>query len=199
MSDEQDCGYDDGPWLIDLVAVVTAAASAGVIGYYLGWGRYRKALYDAVRAQQSAEDSSDTAELRNAGLTYRSLGSTSEPYPDWVRALDGKSGVYVIREIERDGSWETVYVGESHSDRLYDTLTRHFQIWRRSKKFWTGQYGGQGHDPGLTYVRDQVTVAVRVLAPDRAIAEEARLIARLRPRDNLIGQPADADDEVVPF
>jgi hypothetical protein len=74
----------------------------------------------------------------------------------------------------------------------------HFH-WRRSKKFWTGQYGGQGHDPGLTYPRSRVTVAVRVLPPQRAIAEEARLIARLRPRDNLLGQPADDVDEVVPF
>ena len=34
--------------------------------------------------------------------------------------------------------------------RLYDTLTRHFQTWRRWKGFWRGQYG-EGHDPGLTY------------------------------------------------
>ena len=75
----------------------------------------------------------------------------------------------------------------------------HFH-WRRSKKFWTGQYGGQGHDPGLTYPRDRVTVAARVLSPARAMAEEARLIARLRPRDNLLGQPVDESaDEVVPF
>jgi hypothetical protein len=64
-----------------------------------------------------------------------------------------------------------------------------------------GQYtGSQSHDPGLTYDRARCTVAVRVLPAERAIAEEARLIARLRPRDNLIGQPADlGDDEVIPF
>ena len=78
-------------------------------------------------------------------------------------------------------------------------LTRHFQTWRRSKKFWSGQYGGQGHDPGLTYPRDRVTVAVRVLPAHRAINEEARLIARLRPRDNLIGQPDAVAEDVVPF
>ena len=33
-------------------------------------------------------------------------------------ALDGKSGVYVIREIQRDGSTPIVYVGESHTGRL---------------------------------------------------------------------------------
>jgi hypothetical protein len=43
-------------------------------------------------------------------------------------------------------------------------------------------------------------VAVRVLPAERALHEEARLIARLRPRDNLVGQPDElADDEVVPF
>jgi hypothetical protein len=75
----------------------------------------------------------------------------------------------------------------------------HFH-WRRAKKFWAGQYSGSlSHDPGLTYERDRVTVAVRVLSPDRALAEEARLIARLRPRDNLLGQPDDDLDEAVPF
>lgn len=75
----------------------------------------------------------------------------------------------------------------------------HFH-WRRSKKFWSGQYGGQGHDPGLTYPRHRVTVAARVLPPARAMAEETRLIARLRPRDNLLKQPAaDSVEEVIPF
>jgi hypothetical protein len=74
----------------------------------------------------------------------------------------------------------------------------HFH-WRRSKKFWTGQYGGQGHDPGLTYPRNRVTVAARVLPAQRALDEEARLIARLRPRDNLLGQPADSSEDAVPF
>jgi hypothetical protein len=142
---------------------------------------------------------SDT-ELRNAGLIYRPVGTTGERYPDWLRALDGKSGVYVIKEVQRDGSAQIVYVGESHSDRLYNTLTRHLQTWRRDKKFWRDQFGGQGHDPGLTYRRDRVLVAVRVLPPAHAIAEETRLIQRLRPRDNLLKQPEEASEEdTVPF
>ncbi len=145
-------------------------------------------------------DAPSDEELRNAGLIFRPVGATGERYPVWVRALDGKSGVYVIKEIQRDGSEATVYVGESHSGRLYDTLTRHFQTWRRHKKFWTGQYGGQGHDPGLTYPRHRVTVAARVLSPTRAMAEEGRLIAKLRPRDNLMKQPDDdSAEDVVPF
>jgi hypothetical protein len=136
-----------------------------------------------------------TRPLRNAGLAYRAVGERGEPYPDWVRALAGKSGVYVIREIDDGGSPEVVYVGESHTDRLYNTLTRHFQTWRRWKGFWRGQYG-EGHDPGLTYERSRVEVAARITSPSDALEEEARLIRRLRPRDNLLGQP-DVDE--VPF
>ena len=58
---------------------------------------------------------------RNAGFTYRHVGASGEPYPDWVRALKDQSGVYIIRE-----RGEIVYVGSSVG-RLYDTLTRHFQ------------------------------------------------------------------------
>jgi hypothetical protein len=130
---------------------------------------------------------------RNAGLDYRPVGASGEPYPDWVRALEGKAGVYVIREAK---SSEIVYVGSS-SGRLYDTLTRHFQAWRRWKGFWKGQYG-EGHDPGLTYDRDSVEVAVRLTSPSKSLDEEMRLIARLQPRDNLIGQ-LDAAEEPVPF
>jgi hypothetical protein len=130
---------------------------------------------------------------RNASPTYRAIGASGEPYPDWIRALKGKAGVYVIRE--RD-SREIVYVGSS-AGSLYGTLTRHFQTWRRSKQFWRGMRG-EGHDPGLTYARDSVEVAVRTTSPSASLDEEMRLIARLRPRDNLIGQREPAADE-VPF
>ena len=59
-----------------------------------------------------------------------------------------------------------------------------------------GQYA-EGHDPGLTYERDSVEVAIRLTKPDDSLDEEMRLIARLRPRDNLIGQVEKA--EAVPF
>ena len=89
-----------------------------------------------------------------------------------------------------------MYVGSS-SGRLYDTLTRHLQTWRRWKGFWKGRYG-EGHDPGLTYDRDSVEVAVRLTSPSKSLDEELRLIARLTPRDNLIGQ-VDAAGEPIPF
>ncbi len=76
-------------------------------------------------------------------------------------------------------------------------LTRHFQTWRRWKGFWKGQYG-EGHDPGLTYDRDSVEVAVRLTSASASLDEEMRLIRRLNPRDNLIGQADHVADE-VPF
>jgi hypothetical protein len=130
---------------------------------------------------------------RNAGFVYRPVGASGEAYPDWVRALQGKAGVYVIRETE---TREVVYVGSS-STQLYSTLTRHFQTWRRWKGFWRGQYG-EGHDPGLTYPRDSVEVAVRLTAPSKALDEEMRLIRRLKPRDNLVGMPEPTED-AIPF
>ena len=172
------------PWL------VTGGAAAAI-------------LYFGTRAPEGRATDGHAASgdlgLRNASLSYRPIGASGR-YPDWVRELRGKSGVYLIRERQRDGKNPVVYIGESHADRLYQTLTRHFQTWRRHKKFWSGQYtGSQSHDPGLTYNRARCTVAVRVLSPERAMAEEARLIARLRPRDNLLHQPEELAEEAVPF
>ena len=130
---------------------------------------------------------------RRSSLVYRSVGRRGEPYPAWVRALDGRSGVYVIRDVST-GSPEIVYVGESHARCLYATLTRHFQSWHRAKTFWRDQFS-QSHDPGLTYDRNHVDVAVRITSDAAALDEEARLIRLLRPRDNLLGQP----EEDIPF
>lgn len=136
-----------------------------------------------LRSWDAIVDPRGAGAIRNASLQYRPVGAAGEPYPDWVRSLKGESGVYVIREL----GGEVVYVGSS-SGRLYDTLTRHLQTWRRWKGFWKGQYG-EGHDPGLTYDRDSVEIAVRLTSPASALDEEMRLIRKLKPRDNLIGQP----------
>lgn len=134
----------------------------------------------------------DGGRYRNASLTFRPVGSRGEDYPAWVRALKGKSGVYVIRDKSTE---EVLYVGESHTNKIYETLTRHLQQWRRWKGFWRGQYG-EGHDPGLTYRRGSVEAAVRVTSAQAAPDEERRLIRKLQPRDNLLGQP---EEEAVPF
>jgi hypothetical protein len=181
------------PWLV--------ASGAAVAILCLGKRCRRSGASPDRGSARGQMDTTNDSEVRNAALKYRPVGGSGESYPDWVRALDGKSGVYILRETQDDGTTETVYVGESHTGRLYQTLTRHFQTWRRAKKFWTGQYtGSQSHDPGVTYDRERIIAAVRVLPAARALEEEARLIARLRPRDNLIGQPVDEDqDEVIPF
>ncbi len=149
-----------------------------------------------MRTWEVRPDPREALVARNASLVYRPIGERGEPYPQWVRDLRGASGVYVIREVDDSGGRETVYVGSS-SGRLYDTLTRHFQRWRRWKGFWNGQYG-EGHDPGLTYARGRVEVAVRLTSANASLDEEMRMIRRLKPRDNLIGQ-AEAPEDTVPF
>ena len=75
-------------------------------------------------------------------------------YAPWVRELKDRNGVYVIRDA-LDG--DVYYVGESHSGRLYSTLTRHFQFW-------------DGYTAGTTYDRDGVEVAVSHLdEPSREV------------------------------
>ena len=99
---------------------------------------------------------------------FRPVTKSKGKYPAWVRALDNKSGVYIIRNSVF-GS--TMYVGESHSGKLYGTLTRHFQEWK-----------GQGS--GGTYPLFNSVVAVEVLSPSRALSRQRELIRRLRPLDN---------------
>lgn len=131
---------------------------------------------------------------RNGRLAFRRVGERGEAYPDWVQDLRGKSGVYIIRERQADGSAPIVYVGSSSADRLHETLTRHFQTWRRWKGFWRGQYG-EGHDPGLTYDRGAAEAAVVITPAQHALELESRFIRRLQPRDNLLGQA----EESIPF
>ena len=105
-------------------------------------------------------------------LRYRSPvdGRDLLRYAKWVRELRLRSGVYVIRDTDLR---EIVYVGESHTDRLYATLTRHFQYWT-------------GYTAGTTYDRYSVEVAVCALdeAPDDVIRKQVELIGELSPSDN---------------
>ncbi|MFT3693840.1 MAG: peptidoglycan DD-metalloendopeptidase family protein [Kofleriaceae bacterium] len=144
-----------------------------------------------MKSWAHVDDPRATILARNGSFTYRGLGP-SGAYPQWVRDLKTRAGVYLIRDAS---SRELLYVGSS-AGTLYATLTRHFQAWRRFKGFWRGQYA-EGHDPGLTYDRGRVEVAIRITSPGESLDEESRLIARLRPRDNLIGQPVE--DDSVPF
>lgn len=121
-------------------------------------------------------------------LVYRGLGNTSYPYPDWVRELHGKSGVYVIKGVSLF-STTILYVGESHTNRLYETMTRHFQSWRRAKKWWVGGYVVSDNDPGTTYDREACEVAVRFTPANVtvSVAVQNELIRKLKPTDNKLG------------
>lgn len=102
-------------------------------------------------------------------------------WAEWVRKLRDVSGVYVIRTRR---SKTVLYVGESHSDALYATLTRHFQWWA-------------GFTAGTTYDRDRVEIGVEVLTPAAAKKRQVELIHSLKPRDNAItyeGEAAEAHD-----
>jgi len=130
-----------------------------------------------------------------AKRTWRSIGANGEPYPDWLRALAHRSGVYAIR-VPGIFSPTVVYVGESHTGRLAKTIARHFQHWKRAKGFWSEVFGKDSDtDPGRTYPRAEAEVCVQTCDPSRALALQNAWIAELRPRDNILGAP----DDVVPF
>jgi hypothetical protein len=126
-------------------------------------------------------------------LIYRAIGTDSERWPAWIHAFQTSCGVYAIRD---KGSQSVLYVGSSNG-RLYDTVTRHFQQWKRNKRWWSGAYGA-GHDPGLVYSRARCEVAIRIVSCDRLLEEEGRLIERFEPRDNLVEHP-QGELEEAPF
>jgi hypothetical protein len=119
-------------------------------------------------------------------VNWRPVGRAGEPYPAWLRALRDRAGAYAIRQ---DGL--VVYVGESHKDRLYGTITRHFQGWRRKKNFWRDLFGS-GADPGFTYDRGRCDVAVKLCSSRDAVSWQNLWIRRLKPRDNTVGKLEDA-------
>lgn len=93
---------------------------------------------------------------------------------EWVKALKGKSGVYVVRERGFLGS--VLYVGESHSNRLYSTLLRHFQRWT-------------GPTAGPTFPVSKVEVAVIRTPAAKAIELQNAVIAEYRPKFNIAEKP----------
>lgn len=118
--------------------------------------------------------------------SWRKVGAPGEPYPEWLRALRNRSGAYAIRIGGR-----VVYVGESHKGRLYGTITRHFQSWRRQKNFWRDLFGS-GADPGFTYDRGSAEVMVKVGTAATALGYQNTWIRRFSPRDNTQGKLEDA-------
>jgi hypothetical protein len=130
-------------------------------------------------------------------LSYRSIGKRGH-FSTWLRELaNGQSGAYVIRDAT---THRVLYVGSS-SRKLYDTIARHVQAWTRQKTFWSASYaqGGKRHDPGTTYDRAHIEVAVVLTGPAPAsLHMERTLIHRLKPRDNLARNP-DGELDAAPF
>lgn len=103
------------------------------------------------------------------------------------------SGVYCIMDEQR----RALYVGESHTGRLYDTITRHFRQWKIDPS-----NDAQGRRRGgTTYDRSKVLIAYTLTLPGDAAALQYAEILRLRPRDNAIecSSEACADAHDIPF
>lgn len=133
-----------------------------------------QAEIDAVLAQAKGSHS----------LVYHDIGSDNGPWPAWMTAFKTACGVYVIRDKR---SHRVLYVGSSNA-RLYDTVTRHFQQWKRKKNWWKGMHGAH-HDPGMVYRRSHCEVALHITSCSAALDREAELIHKLKPRDNLVQNP----------
>jgi hypothetical protein len=115
-------------------------------------------------------------------LSYRSpLGS--EPGAEWLRELRNQSGAYVIRSSQTK---ETLYVGESHTGRLYDAIRHHFV--ERSKP--SPVFGGHGLTE-FKCSRHHVEVAIRLTPPSAAVGAQNNLINRLAPKVNVNGYEPD--------
>lgn len=100
-------------------------------------------------------------------------------HPD-LEALSGLnlSGVYVILDAAKG---DVLYVGESHTGRLYDTITRHFRKWKVDPNDGSGRRRG-----GTTYNRYNVLVAWMTCKNEDAQDEQYRIIDELKPRDNTL-------------
>lgn len=109
-------------------------------------------------------------------------GDKARPvYAPELSALDGLdvSGVYVILSARG----EVLYVGESHTGRLYGTITRHFRKWSpsRGSRYANGRASG-----GVSYDRLACLVAWRECSPEQCAAFQWAEIVRLQPRDNEV-------------
>ncbi len=112
-------------------------------------------------------------------------------YDQWVRDLKGRSGVYAIYSTK---TGKCLYVGESHTGRLYDTLTRHFREWRvdHARDRQGRRFGG------TMYSAATVEVAVVTCKPSEAAELQDEAILFLEPQDNSI-VPITADIEAEDY
>ncbi len=104
-------------------------------------------------------------------------GGAYHPHLAELRSYEA-SGVYAI--VSRKGG-RVLYIGESHTGRLYDTITRHFRAWGVPAKI-----DGSGRRQGGTqYDRTKARIVYLITPKDEAIARHV-------PRDNTIDGMAEA-------
>ena len=113
-------------------------------------------------------------------------------YAEQLAELRGQalSGVYAFFDKT---TRECLYIGESHTGRLYDTLTRHFRAWKinPNQDRQGRRYGG------TNYNRARILVDVLICAPSQAQDLQYLEIQRLQPRDNAIdGASIIIEDEI---
>ena len=121
---------------------------------------------DQAEQLRTADAFAAMANTRNGGAAY---------HPN-LAVLRGReaSGVYAILDTRR----RVLYVGESHTGRLYDTITRHFRRWRPSNDPQGRRRGGHEYD------RFRVSVIYIVTPSDQAQDIQYAEIQRLEPKDN---------------
>jgi len=82
------------------------------------------------------------------------------------------SGVYLIRDSR---SHQILYIGESHTGRLYETMTRHLYS-------WNGKGAGPSYKPKLV----EMAVIVAETPLDDPVADQYALIQQHEPPDNFM-------------
>jgi hypothetical protein len=105
-------------------------------------------------------------------LRWRSPVAGDGELAEWLYALHGHSGVYLIRDA---GTREVVYIGESHTRRLFETMTRHLYV-------WNGRGAGPSYRPDLV----EMAVIVAETPLDDPVADQYALIQQYEPRDNVM-------------
>ena len=106
-----------------------------------------------------------------ARYRWRSPLADDGGFADWIYDLRGHSGVYLIRDAR---TREIVYIGESHTRRLFETLTRHLYA-------WNGRGAGPSYHPAVV----EIAVLVAETPLDDPVADQYGLIQRHEPRDNI--------------
>jgi hypothetical protein len=102
------------------------------------------------------------------------VAGDGEGFAEWIGALRGHglNGVYLIRDRR---TRQILYIGESHTGRLYETMTRHLYP-------WNGKGAGPSYRPELI----EMAVIVAETPLDDPVADQYALIQAHQPPDNVM-------------